>query len=85
MKKRVRTADVEQSRLLFLSRELRHVDVFEKHRGLELLLYERLIHQFSREVEVLFGAGVGLFFEIGSGCVATFDDLVVEEGFVEFF
>jgi len=33
----------------------------------------------------LFGAGVGLLLEIGSGCVAAFDDLVVVEGFVELF
>lgn len=66
-------------------REPSHVDIFKKRGGLGLLLYECLIHQLSREVSVLFGAGVGLFFEIGSGCVTTFDDLVVEEGFVEFF
>ena len=70
---------------LFLSASLVALIFSKKRSGFWPLLYECLIDQFSREVGVLFGAGVGLFFEVGSGGVATFDDLVVEEGLVKLF
>src|ERR1700733_153076 len=82
--KKSQDTHVERSDSYFV-REFSHVYIFKKRSGLGLLLYECSIHQFSREVGVLFGAGVGLFFEIGSGGVPAFDDLVVEEGLVKLF
>ena len=44
-----------------------------------------LIHQLARQVGVLLGPGLCLFFKVGSGGVTAFDYLVVEKGFVELF
>ena len=42
-----------------------------------------LIHQLARQVGVLLGPGLCLFFQVGAGAVAAFDDFVVVEGLVE--
>src|ERR1700737_1832794 len=41
------------------------------------------IHQLARQVGVLLGPGLCLFFEVGSGGVAAFDNFIVVEGLVE--
>src|ERR1700733_11360832 len=44
-----------------------------------------LIHQLARQVGVLLGPRLCLLLEVGSGCVAAFNDLIVVERLVELF